>query len=341
MTAAILPPDRLRICTRALAGEDKGGEPVDRQAIEPLLASALIGPVACDEYLAALAAAFGGRDVPPGALVTEFPVEAVLLDGLGGLSDEQLARLGRSEAAVRELNRMVDEALANGTAGLYWQKAELLPHESIPSEYHIAAERAVADVRLLDRETQPVPMSATDSASVLEKRHRRWVRLALPLALAASLLLAFYLGTRWPGDRDVRDVRLASVTVRGDVTRGIEDIALDVTNGTDRRAFLTVVGLIPGRPKPGYYYRHQEKYLELPPGGTTEVKNLPPVDLGGSTVLLLVTTDVPAGEAVRNVTPQTVTPETADQTADHIRRALGDLNIRADVRVVPLPPPKR
>jgi hypothetical protein len=125
------------------------------------------------------------------------------------------------------------------------------------------------------------------------------------------------------------------------VTRGIEDVALDVTNGTDRRAFLTVVGLVPGRKAPGYYYRHQGMYLELPPGVTTEVKNLPPVELEGSTVLLLVTTDVPAGEAVRNVTPPAISPETAEQDAEQIRRALRELNIPADVRVVPLPVTKR
>lgn len=331
MTSAILPPDRLRLCTYALAGRTASGHggvtPVNRRELEPLLASALIGPAACDEYLTALAAAFEGEALRPAASLSDFPVETILRDGLGVLSDDQLVRLARSESTVRELNRLVDEALAGGTAGRYWADAELLPDESIPSEYHAAAEHAVEQVRRLDRETRPTS----------ELRSRRWVKVALPFALAASLLLAFYLGTRWPAERGGRDVRLASVAVRGDVTRGIEDVALDVTNGTDRRAFLTVVGLVPGRKAAGYYYRHRGKYLELPPGVTTEVKNLPPAELEGSTVLLLVTTDVPAGEVVRNVTPPTATPETAEQDAEQIRRALGELNIRADVRVVPLP----
>ncbi len=340
MTVMILPPDRLRHSTRSLAGRpdatDGGPEPVDRQAIEPLLASALIGPVACDEYLAALAAAFGGGAAPPGALVSEFPVEAVLRDGLGRLSDEQLARLGRSESAIRELNRLVDEALANGTAGRYWQEAELLPDESIPREYHAAAEHAVEEVRRLGRKTRPDESPPTAPAPAAEKPLRRWTRFAVPIALAASLLPAFYLGTFWTPRDGRHEVRLASVAVRGDVTRGIEEVALDVANGTDRRVFLTVVGLAPGRKIPAYHYRSEGRYIEVPAGGTAAVKNLPP-EFEGSTVLLVVSTHGPAGGVVREVLPPAVTPGSAAADAEQLRTALADLDIDADVRVVALP----
>ncbi len=340
MSAPILPPDRLEACARSLTrGVDGGSDaasPTDRRAVETLLASALIGPVACAEYLSALAAASGGRAVAPGAPVSEFPVEAILRDGLGGLSDEQLARLGRSESAVRDLNRLVDEALANGTAGRYWQEAELLPDESIPGEYHAAAEHAVGQVRRLERETRPAPTSLTDSVTSAEKPRRHWVRFAVPVALAASLLLAFFLGTRWTGPHARRDVRLASVAVRGDVTRGIDDITLDVTNGTDRRVFLTVVGLAPGRKVPAYHYRSEGRYIEVPAGGTAAVKNLPP-EFEGSTVLLVVSTHGPAGGVVREVMPPTATPGSAAADAEQLRKALADLDIDADVRVVALP----
>lgn len=340
MSAPILPPDRLEACTRLLTRGADGGRNLasltDRRAVETLLASALIGPVACDEYLTALAAASGGRAVPPGAPVSEFPVEAILRDGLGGLSDEQLARLGRSESAVRDLNRLVDEALANGTAGRYWQEAELLADESIPGEYHAAAEHAVGEVRRLERETHPGPTSRTDSVPSAVKQRWQWVRLAVPLVLAASIFLAFYIGTFWPRNNGRHEVRLASVAVRGDVTRGIDDVALDVANGTDRRVFLTVVGLAPGRKTPAYHYRSEGQYVEVPAGGTAAVKNLPP-EFEGSTVLLVVSTHGPAGGVVREVMPPAATPGSAAADAEQLRKALADLDIDADVRVVALP----
>lgn len=339
MTGAILPPDRLNHCARSLAGrpEARGGvAPVDRRALEPLLASALIGPVARDQYLVALAAAFGDQSILPAVTLAEFPVETILRDGLRTLSDEQLTRLGRSESAVRELNRLVDEALADGTAGRYWQEAELLPDESIPGEYHAAAEHAVGEVRRLERETRPGLTSLTDSVPSAEKPRRHWVRFAVHVALAASLLLAFYLGTFWPRNDGRHEVRLASVAVRGDVTRGIEEVALDVANGTDRRVFLTVVGLAPGRKIPAYHYRSEGRYIEVPAGGTAAVKNLPP-EFEGSTVLLVVSTHGPAGGVVREVMPPAVAPGSAAADAERLRKALADLGIDADVRVVALP----
>lgn len=339
MTGVILPPDRLNHCTRSLTSRPEGGggaAPVDRRALEPLLASALIGPVARDQYLAALGAAFGDRSTPTAVAVSEFPVETILRDGLRALSDEQLTRLGRSESAVRELNRLVDEALANGTAGRYWQEAELLPDESIPGEYHAAAEHAVGEVRRLERETRPDPTSRTDSVPSAEIQRRQWVRFVVPLALAASLLLAFYLGTFWSGKDGRQEIRLASVAVRGDVTRGIDDVAIDVANGTDRRAFLTVVGLAPGRKTPAYHYRSEGRYIEVPAGGTAAVKNLPP-EFEGSTVLLVVSTHGPAGGVVREVIPPAVAPGSAAADAEQLRKALADLGIDSDVRVVALP----
>lgn len=327
MTGTVLPPDRLKRCAAALVAENPGAAgPVDRAELEPLLASALIGPVAIREYLGALAAATGGRATPSENPPREIPLPSVLRDGLAVLTDEQLFRLARSPESLTELNRAVGSALERGEAGAFWTDAEQLPDEIIPREYHLAAERAVSEFRRVEKKTRPVS----------ELPHKRWLTVALPVAVAASLMLAFFLGTRWSGDGG-RDVHLAAVSVRGDVTRGIEDIALEVGNGTNRRVFLTVVGVVPGRKTPGVFYRHQGKYLELPAGGTTTLRNLPPSDLGGSTVLLLVSTDVPAGEVVLNVVPAPLTPETAQAAAEQIREALRELGISSDVRVVTLP----
>lgn len=325
MTGTILPPDRLRNCTRALANTAATHgqtEAVERRELEPLVASALIGPVACDEYLAALAAAFG--ETPSEQPVTDLPSDVVLRDGLSALSDELFFRLARSPSAIRDLNRLVEGALTSGTVGPYWIEAELLPADVIPAEYHAAAANAVEQFRRLERETRPRT----------EIRTRRWVKAVLPFALAASLLIAFYLGTRWAGDKP-GEVRLASLAVRGEPARGIGTIALDVQNASDRRAFVTVVGLIPGRSRPVYHYRSEGRYLDAPPQTTTAVTNLPP-EFEGTTVLVVFLTRVPAGEAVREA-PSAASRDSAEEYAAGVRKALTELGIDADSKMVPLP----
>lgn len=321
MTSSILEPNRLRRCVAALVSGEAA--PNNRADLESLVATALVAPGAFDQFLAALGEALPA--VPgPDAVLDDFPAEAILSDGLGVLSDEQLSRLARSPGALTILHRLVDDALGRGAAGAYWVDAELLPDEVIPKELHDAAERGVATFRSHYRKAKP------------STEPKRWLTVAVPVAVAASLMLAFFLGTRWSGERE-RDVRLASFSVRGDVTRGIEDVALDVGNGTNRRVFLTVVGIVPGRKSPGVFYRHQGKYLELPAGGTTTLKNFPPSDLGGSMVLLLVATDVPAGDVVLNVMPPTLTPEIAHIGAEQIRASLRDFGISSVVQIIPLP----
>ncbi len=323
MTYTILEPNRLKRCVAALVSD--GAASIDRLELEGLVATALVAPVAFEEYLGALGGAEAAVRVPEASL-GEFPTAAILSDGLGVLSDEQLSRLARSPGALTALHRLVDDALGREAAGVYWLDAELLPDEVIPKELHDAADRGVAAFQRHNRKTRPRT----------ELKPKRWLTVALPIGVAASLMFAFFLGTRWSGERE-RDVHLASFSVRGDVTRGIEDIALDVGSGTNRRVFLTVVGIVPGRKAPGVFYRHQGKYLELPAGGTTTLKNFPPSDLGGSTVLLLVATDVPAGDVVLNVLPATLTPETAHLGAEHIRASLHELGITSVVRIIPLP----
>ena len=338
MTPPILPPDLLRQCAHAVVSSPAGT--IDRRSLEPLLASALIGPVACEEYLAALreASSAGG---PTAVAASDLPIGPVLQDGLRVLSDEQLLRLAWSEAAIRELNRLVDESLGSGSAGTYWQEAELLPDEAIPEHYHAAARHAVEQVRLLERETRPANAPEPTGTAPAGKRYPRWLTVAVPLGVAASLLVAFFLGRQWPAGDGTREVRLASVTVRGEVTRGIEDVAIDVTNGSDRRAFLTFVGLVPGRKTPAYHYRQEGRYIEVPPHGTIALVNLPPAEFEGTTVLLVFSTPVPAGGVIREVMPAGVSPDSAEPDAERIKKSLADLNIDTDVKVVSIPIAKR
>ena len=69
------------------------------------------------------------------------PVEALLRDGLGVLTDDQLARVAISPLAVRALNGLVWQAMAAGTVGELWDEAcdsisEVLPPTYLGSDAH-------------------------------------------------------------------------------------------------------------------------------------------------------------------------------------------------------------
>ncbi len=342
MNPPILSQAMLERCTRSLAtlpSQPRGvpGAP-DRRELEPLLASALVGSTSCEEYLAALADAYAGG-TPPATPLSDFSLVAILQDGFSVLSEDELGKLARSPSAVKELNRRVEDALTSGAAGDYWVHAQLVPSEGIPAAYHEAGDRAVNEFRRIERETRPDD-SLKNALPRVSERPRRWMKIAFPCALAASLLLAFYLGTQWDGRTGQGAVRLASVTARGDATRGIEDVALDVANGSDRRVFLTVVGLVPGRKMPAYHYRSEGRYIEAAPRETVEIKNLPP-EFEGVTALLVFSTPTPAGGVIREVTQANTIPDSGGNDAERIRTALAKLGILADVKIIPLPKSKR
>ncbi len=105
-----------------------------------------------DEYAGLLAGAFGAGLVPPAA-PDDLPLEAVLREGPGVLSDDQLARLALDPAAVRRLSDWVTAASADEWLGQCWTDA--IGDIIIPPEYHEAADRAIEEVRRLERETRP------------------------------------------------------------------------------------------------------------------------------------------------------------------------------------------
>jgi hypothetical protein len=334
------------------ASTGRAGIPAGRrEEVVRLLTRAVAHPALLDCYIAELRA----RRVRTGpetelkllnAPRTDIPWERIREHGFADLPDDVLADLATSPEALAaleetqfrgqgQIGRWFFEAIfrenagaANGTdrdekANRYIRQAE----ESLET----AAESADG-ARATGADSGAAP-----SARVLPLKRWKSVRWA---AVAASLLLAFFLGTRWPAPERTREVRLASVTVRGEVVRGIEDVAIDVANGSDRRMFLTFVGLVPGRKTPAYHYRQESRYVEVTPHGTLAVANLPP-EFEGTTVLLVFSTPVPAGGVIREVIPAAASPDSAEQDAERIKKALADLGIDADVKVVSIPIAKR
>ena len=346
MSATSLLDDQAQEAVRGALGVARGDPAADpggfRNALVRTLARALAGPAALAEYLAILESESRPGDNlsrathPPVSL----PTADVLHGGVSALADGALVAVATDPEALRGLESDVRRAGRLGELGRAWDAVYDEIADDLPADYLRGhkSRRTADEIVLIERPPDDASTAPPRPAPRSGGRTPRWA--VAGLALAASLFIGFALGLAWPGKGGRDDVRLASVAVRGDATRGIGDIALEVTNGSDRRAFLTVIGLVPGRKSPGFHYREGEGYISVPPGGTAVVKNLPP-EFAGCTVLLVVSTPVPAGGVVRDVTPPAAEAETAERDAKQIQKALAELGVDADVRVVPLTPAVR
>lgn len=186
---------------------------------------------------------------------------------------------------------------------------------------------------------QPVQATELRTPTTVPEPIRRPLRTAAYLgaaALAASILVAVGVLVGTQGNRG-REVAFAGrVTAREDAARGAGVAEVVVENRADTRAFVTVVGLAPGR-RPAVFSREEGQFIDVGPGGSRVVKNFP-ASFDGATVALVVLTATPAGEAVQNAMPEGAGPEAADEAAGRLKTALGDLGFRgAAVEVARLP----
>lgn len=154
--------------------------------------------------------------------------------------------------------------------------------------------------------------------------------------LAASVLVGVGVLVGVQGNRG-REVAFAGrVTAREDAARGAGVAEVVVENRAATRAFVTLVGLVPGR-RPAVFSREEGRFIDVGPSGTRVVKNLP-ASFDGATAVLVVLTATPAGEAVQAAVPEGVTPEAADEAAGKLKAALGELGFGgAAVEVARLP----
>src|SRR5579883_1332756 len=156
----------------------------------------------------------------------DIPEKAIIETGFVHLSDAVLADLALSPEALGALDELLYGEDALGLEMGDWflhdePPAEALPASSVPGEA-----------------TVPVP-TARPKASRLS-----WV--AATLAVAASLLVGIFLGSKIGGGNARPEFALAGVEVRRDPARGPDDFMLEVRNSGSARAFVTVVGIVPG-----------------------------------------------------------------------------------------------
>jgi hypothetical protein len=341
----LLPPTlRPTLTAAAAALRSEAAAVLARPDLEDVLGRALLGPAAHEEYLEALAEIQPPLS-PPAR--TPVPVESVVSDGLGGLSDEQLVGLAFDAAAFRTLGERVCNALGSGQAGEYWTELMFRAAETFQPDPALAgaARQAFDEFEEIRRQvrgksaTKPEPASAAGRGN-LRRRKVRWIGFAT--SIAAALVVGVGLGLLVPSKP--KQFEFAGLEARGDVTRGIEDVELVVTNNGNERAFVAVVGLFPGGRRPDIFSRAGTTFVGVAASETTVVRNLP-LEFEGATVVLVVLTNVPAGEAIRVNLPASpsplLSPDRAADLGEHLRRALEALNIRSQVRVIPLPSSKK
>lgn len=114
--------------------------PGRRDDLFRMLMSAVLGPVARDEYLALLTAALGST--PPATAVV--PADRLIGEGAGFLSDAELAAWALDPRTIRELTAALIVATANGRLGECWADAfgDICEPSSGPSPEATARNRA-------------------------------------------------------------------------------------------------------------------------------------------------------------------------------------------------------
>jgi hypothetical protein len=160
---------------------------------------------------------------------------------------------------------------------------------------------------------------------------------AAAAALAACLLVAVGVGLGRGGGREVAFA--AVVTARAEPARGPGTVAeVAVENRSDRKAYLTIVGLAAAR-RPAVHYREEQQFIDVAAQGTRTVRSLPE-GFDGCPAALVVLTATPAGEVVRGLAAEPVAPAQAEEARGRLQAALEAAGYRGvAVEVVRLGPP--
>ncbi len=254
--------------------------------------------------------------------------ERIARDGFAGLSDDQLADLAISPEAVEALNEfLTDPEVAPGK----WFY-DAVTREEIQRPSDAEPINRLAPYLFVSQQAKP---SKSLPASVRpEGRHARY-RLSLwvgsALALAASVLVAFFLGTRMRVDNGP-EVLLAQAEVRFIGPRGGAERVPHAEVESSSRGFLTVVALLPGAPsRPVVIPSPFETDIPVTPGRKSDSGPFP-LQARAAKMVLVVVTETPASGTIEKYLEETKAMFAADQAEQVevvIRRALREKNFAA------------
>lgn len=245
MTPTIIPADQLARAMDLLTPRPVEAKPAltapDRQLLEAVVGSACLGPVARDEYLDALALATAGRpDAAAARPLDSAAWEALLRDGLTGLSDQSLLTLAASQVMVRGLQDRVDAALSDGVLSpawlsLYKASAAARPNprldqaarETFAAFNRLQAEwgsSPSADHVLLARDGPPLHMAAAEGSETIRFHG------------ADGTVLEVYPSLR-PG---LSELSIAPTPPPGETELLVDGVPVPLVSPFDRSGFATV-----------------------------------------------------------------------------------------------------
>ena len=129
------------------------------------------------------------------------------------------------------------------------------------------------------------------------------------------------------GDGFGREPSLAAaVSLLEDGARGPGSVAgLRVESRSPGRAFVTVVGRVPGR-RLVVHYREGQRFIEVAPRGVSTLRSLP-ASFDGARAVLVVLSHTPAGEEIRQIAGD-LEDAGVGEAGDKIRSGLYALGFR-------------
>jgi len=152
----------------------------------------------------------------------------------------------------------------------------------------------------------------------------RWMSIRTAAISATAALVVVGLALGLAGFRLHKNVEYAArVTLRENPVRGpgfVSEIAVENLSG--RRAYVTLVGLAPGR-NPALHYRENNRFIDVEPNSIRPITNLP-TQFDGCTAFFVVLTATPAGETVRGLLSEPIQAEKIEESKQNLMKALLD-----------------
>lgn len=334
----VFPADVLRV-VRATSVSELSPPVGRRQEWEARLARLLTHPLERNAYEAAFDELLDSSPLPPhvseNLYETEIRADEIVRSGLGVLSDVELVTLAARPEGLQVVAELIEEAVDEPDAWPEWRRLLADAERAELSEVRPELIAKLTDI------ARAHPAYAGGGRP--EPRPSKAFRLApVWAALAACILIALgFVGGRLSRPRGPEVALAARVTAARFPDRGGTGrvTKLEIENRSDRRVFVTVIGL--GGARPPVEYEENRTFIEV---GTAESRTveLPASRFGNVGSAVVVLTATPAGEAVVKRLEEDPLPADPEAALDRIKSDLARYGFSgAVVELVPLPPTDR
>lgn len=240
----------------------------------------------------------------------EFPIEDLLQNGLGTLSDHQLGLLTMDLSRLNALAELIDESMEEGELGeSWWMVMEEIGKGAYPA---------------VKTKTPLLPTSSTNGATssrpAINPGAYTW------FALAASLLIGFGLGAlifHNLGSVERNVLLAASANIANVQPRGTA-IAFELQAQSDRPGFATFV-LIGGK-KPQVFPDYGDEMIQT---GEKASIRYGPVEAEPGDLAITIFTETPATEVLRRAASR---GELSSRDPESLKKTISELLWKANYR---------